>query len=247
MQTVTNMDANGVTGTLGPREALLTGNVNYMIPWVCTARPAYGSDNLGGQPIEEAIRTSTTCYMRGLKETVSIRTTNGDPWKWRRICFRMKGDDITAFATALSRTDYLDTSPAQRGIMRPVTNWFAETGLPTRITSILFAGDEGKDWADFMLAQVDTNRVSVEYDKTKHLQAGNESGFIRTMKRWHPMNKNLVYNDDQSGSEAAVRPYSTTGLKGMGDYYVVDFFKSNGSPEAQVGLRYNSTLYWHEK
>lgn len=248
MQQITNMDAGTIVpGTLGAREAFLNGNNAYMIPWIPTARPAYGSDNLGGQPIEEAIRTSTTCFMRGVKESISIRTADGAPWKWRRICFRMKGDTIFSTTTANARTDFIQTGTTGSGVMRPATNWLQTPALAAGIEEIIFAGARNYDWSDPFLATLDSNRISIAYDKTTTLQSGNESGFIRTYKRWHGMNKNLVYNDDQQGSEEAVNPYSTPGNKGMGDYYIIDYFRSNGTPEVQLGLRYNSTLYWHEK
>lgn len=248
MQQITNMDAGTITpGTLAAREAFLNGNNIFMIPWIPTARPAVGSDATGGQPIEEAVRTSTTCYMRGVKENISIRTADGAPWKWRRICFRMKGDYIIKTTTATARTDYIQSGTTGSGVMRPVTNWLQTVAQAATIEELIFAGTRGYDWDDPFLATLDANRISIAYDKTTTLQSGNESGFIRTFHRWHGMNKNLVYQDDQRGSEEAVVPYSTTGIKGMGDYYIIDYFRSNGAAEAQLGLRYNSTLYWHEK
>lgn len=225
----------------------MNGHVNYMIPWIPTARPATGSDEKGGDAIEDAVRTNKVCYMRGVKEAISIRSANGDPWKWRRVCFRMKGDDLQVFVTSQSRLDYLEKGASGSGVMRPATNWYYEPTLAAKMTNIIFQGTEGFDWADPFLAKLDSNRINIEYDKTMSLQSGNDSGFIRTFHRWHGMNKNLYYDDDERGSETVNNPYSTDGIKGMGDYYVVDFFKSNGSPDSQVAIRYNSTLYWHEK
>lgn len=248
MQQITNMDPTTTQpGGLSSREAILSGNNNFMIPWIATSRPAFSNAGAAGFPIEEAVRTSKTCYMRGLRENISIRTAQGEPWKWRRICFRLKGDVIYGVATSTALVDYLQSGTNAAGVMRPATNWYQDPGLADQIERIIFAGTRNQDWVDPMLATLDSNRISIEYDKTTYLQSGNESGFIRTYKRWHGMNKNLYYDDDQSGSGEALRPYSTEGIKGMGDYYVIDYFRSNGSVDASIGLRYNSTLYWHEK
>lgn len=248
MQQITNMDASTTApGSFSAREAILSANNNFMIPWIATARPAITNAGEAGQPVEEAVRTSKVCFMRGVKETISIRTAQGIPWKWRRICFRLKGDVFYGQTNAGARMDYLELGLSGSGVMRPATNWYQDTALSDQIERVIFAGTRNRDWADPMLAPLDSNRISIEYDKTTVLQSGNESGFIRTYKRWHGMNKNLYYDDDQVGSGEDLRPYSTEGIKGMGDYYIIDFFRSNGDPDATLGLRYNATLYWHEK
>lgn len=243
----TNIAANGQVGPFGSGEAILTGNINYMIPWIATARPAVTSNGTGGFPIYEAVRTSSTCYMRGLKEVVSLRSATGDPWKWRRICFRFKGDRIHSLQTGPLRIYDRVEGTDSAGVVRSATNWSGLTQGGAELEQLMFRGLRNLDWVDPWLAPLDTNNISVAYDKTVTLASGNESGFIRNYNRWHPMNKNLTYQDDEIGSGMNVSPWSTQGNRGMGDFYVVDMFKSNGSPEAQLALRYNATLYWHEK
>ncbi len=168
MQQITNIDPGSIVpGGLGLREALLNGSNIYLIPWIPTARPAIGSDKQGGQPIEEAVRTATTCYMRGVKENISIRTADGAPWKWRRICFRMKGDGIYRYASAGARTDYLSTGAdgeGKLGSLRPATNWLQDVKQANYIQNTIFAGTNGIDWTDPFIATVDTNQVSIAYD-----------------------------------------------------------------------------------
>lgn len=248
MQQVTNMDSGTtVPGALGAREAFMNGNSTFMVPWIATARPALNVDGTPGAPVEEAVRTSKVCYMRGVKERISLRSADGAPWKWRRICFRLKGNTIYRQASAAQLITFFEENGARSGSMRPATNWNNTPALADEVKRVIFAGTYQVDWADQMLAPLDTNRISVAYDKTISLQAGNESGFIRTYNRWHGMNKNLNYDDDQDGTDMSLRQFSTEGSHGMGDYYIIDFFKSNGEAAAQLGLRYNATLYWHEK
>lgn len=200
-----------------------------------------------------ASRTATTCYMRGLSEHIRIQTSSGVPWFHRRICFTQKGPNpFTASSTTDTPTQtynpYLDTSS---GIERL---WF-NIGINNMSNSqqnmwgLLFKGQVGKDWDDLITAPVDNSRLSIKFDKTWTLQSGNTNGVVRERKLWHPMNKNLVYDDDENGDIEQSSYYSVDSKAGMGDYYVIDFIQP-GTGATQTDLLQisaNSTLYWHEK
>lgn len=244
----TNIDYGAITpGAYNQREAALSGNYRYMIPWIATGRPGIDVGGGGANPIDESTRTKTTCYMRGLKESITLRAGDGHPWLWRRICFTLKGDRIHSLQAAGMLLYDRMSGTGSSGVVRPATNWPATAQGGAELEQLMFRGLRNVDWADSFLAPLDTTRITVKYDKTTTLSAGNSEGFIRTYHRWHPMNKNLVYGDDQAGQAVQLTPWSTEGKQGMGDFYVVDLFKSNGNPDAQLGLRYNATLYWHEK
>lgn len=63
------------------------------------------------------------------------------------------------------------------------------------------------------------------------------------------MNKNLVYDDDESGEQEQGAYTSVDSKAGMGDYYVLDLVQSGtgGSTSDLFLITANSTLYWHEK
>jgi len=200
----------------------------------------------------DASRTASTCYMKGLSEHIRIQTSSGIPWFHRRICFTLKG--ITPFNTVVSDTPtqtyapYLDTS---NGIERPWLNTNLNNMNQTlaAMWAQLFKGQNGRDWDDLISAPVDTARLTLKFDKTWTMQSGNANGLVRERKLWHPMGHNLVYDDDESGDIKSGSYYSTEGKAGMGDYYVVDIIQpgtgATSTDYLQIGA--NSTMYWHEK
>lgn len=244
MRTWTNMDANNTVGNFRAGSAILQGNNTYVIPWAATSRPALSQVGSHGSPVEEAVRTATTCYMRGLKERIQILSDTGAPWKWRRICVRLRGDFLYSKETG---TTPLSLLTEDAGMVRLATNWGNNATAINDLFRILFRGERNIDWRDPLIAPTDSRRWDIVYDKTTHITCGNESGVYRTYNRWHAMNKNLVFDDDQDGGDQELRRWSVEGKQGMGDYYVIDFFAGNGGADDQLSVEYNSTLYWHEK
>lgn len=241
----TNISANAPNGstTFTTDPAVLTAEGPYIIPWIATARPALLNSELA-HPIDSATRTSTSCYMRGLKETITLASTTGAPWMWRRICFTIKGDGLTSL-TGNNFTWWRATGG--QGVVRNLTNLFANTNALNAFKNQVFEGSEQYDWANIFNAKLDTKRISVKYDRTRTFSSGNASGIIRNIKMWHPMNHNIVYDDDEIAGSVVTTPYSTDAKPGMGDYYVVDMFQGVGAFTDQLRLSIEAKLYWHEK
>ncbi|UDN67429.1 capsid protein [robinz virus RP_369] len=216
----------------------------YVFPWVCTARRALDQSG-DNNPVDAATRGSSTCYMVGLSERIRIETSSSIPWLWRRICFTFKGlslvnsGPVGGYYTDITNTGYVRTARA----------------LPTStpkgtLYQQLFRGvGGGQDWQDPMYAAVDTLNVNLKFDKLKTINSQNDSGILRSTKRWHPMHKNLVYDDGEAGADENTVPLSTPSRMGMGDYYVVDFFRPSQTATTtdQLQIDFESTLYWHEK
>lgn len=239
-----NITSAAPTGgtTYSANPSVLVGNQQYIIPWICTARNFSNATGGANIVINRSERTSTTCYMRGLSERIRIQTTNGMPWQWRRVCFTIKGDAITQLATS---TAVLFNETAPGGMRRSVTNWANVPFLP----ELMFRGTVNVDWNDYYSAPLDTTRIKVMYDRTRTIAAGNEEGCVRTYKMWHSMNKNLVYDDEETGDAENSSNFSTLGRQGMGDYYVVDFFlaRTGAGTGDQLSFNPEASLYWHEK
>jgi len=214
--------------------------------WCATARD--NTKNIEGEKgtvYESATRTSSTPYMVGLSEHCEIQVNSGMPWQWRRICFTYKGTILT------NTTSFASAIETSNGWTRVLNQLAGNPGSDPQYSLFvkLFKGQNTSDWVDPMTARTDNSRVTVKYDKTITISAGNDDGVIRKYKRYHPMNSTLVYDDDELGGGENMASYSNLGKAGMGDYYVVDMFRARDGSTASDKLyfRPTSTLYWHEK
>jgi len=184
--------------------------------------------------------------MRGLKESINIRTSSSVPWQWRRICFTLKGQRIYQ-ANGPGSYFWLETSD---GHVRVVNN-VSGTGLGDSILDLVFEGRTGADWLNVFNAKLDTQNITVKSDRTRTIHSGNDSGIMRTYRQWYPMNKNLYYNDDENGGSVLETdsPWSVSGKQGMGDYYVIDLLQAGIESTTDDVLTFapEATLYWHEK
>lgn len=181
--------------------------------------------------------------MRGVKESIMANTNSGITWKWRRICFTLKGDTINQFNTDP------DTSPVFRqtsnGMMRL---WHQDLSVINAATALVFKGQNQTDWSDHFAAKVDPTQVTVKFDKTFIISSGNSQGVVRKMKLWHPMNKTLIYEDNENGDAMTPSPFSVESKAGMGDYYIYDIVEPNGgSGTDTLTLDSQATMYWHER
>ncbi|ALC76162.1 capsid protein [Poaceae associated gemycircularvirus 1] len=219
--------------------------------WCATARDLTINSGPAGAVAQEATRTATTCYMRGLSEKLRVQTNSPAPWFWRRICFTIQA----AFGVAApgdsptnTYSDYLENS---NGFTRLWLNQNinSQGNTTAGITNIVFKGAVGRDWRDLISAPVDTRRVNLKYDKTRVFRSGNQSGIVRELKLWHPMNRNLVYDDDEVADVENTSVYSVVDKRGMGNYYVLDIIQPGEASSASDLLLIDSTssLYWHEK
>lgn len=226
-------------------EAVLKGGdpEAYVFTWCATGRSMVTGSTQPPLSALEATRTSSTVFMRGLKERCEITTNNGLPWQWRRIVFSVKNlwNDFTytsSFSTvSLTSNGYRRTVNEAWGLNRDM------------VLSYLFRGTRSLDWNDEITAPIDSRRLTIHYDKVRTIASGNERGVVRSYRMWHPFNKNLVYDDDELGSDEATAVYSVGSKAGMGDVYVIDIFKPRGGSTSSDQLAFgpNATLYWHEK
>lgn len=222
--------------------------------WFCpTARQPSIKSGPAGSMINQATRTSTTCFMRGFKETLRIQTSSSIPWFHRRIAFCSK--DVAFRQYQGSDTPLNSTSVFLQNVARGYTRvWINslvnnQPSTDTTRLAILLRGSEGLDWDNIATAPLDNRRVDVKYDKTTVIRSGNERGTVVSRHYWHSMNKNLVYDDDEIADVTEGFSFSVKDKRGMGDFYVYDLFTvgTGGGATDLLKIDSTSTLYWHEK
>lgn len=251
MMTYTNVTSSAQTGsgTFGATPAIITGGSSpFVAVWCATARDnTTSSTGRIGNKFDVATRTASNCYMVGLKECIEIQVADGLPWQWRRICFTYKGGNTASGSLPAPTSSYYPSLETSNGYVR-VVNGIAPA-QQTTFFNLLFQGAQTVDWSDAMTAKLDTERITVKYDKTCSIASGNEDGVIRRYNRWHPMKHNLMYDDDESGGTTGAAGYSVDSKRGMGDYWVIDIIKPRVGSTASNQLLFNTeaTLYWHEK
>lgn len=227
-------------------QTILDGNQLYALLWCPTSRTLEtGSAGNNATVDDKATRTATEVYMRGLKEKIQIQTSSGAPWQWRRVCFTLKGN---ALIDSQKTYAYLARLTGN-GYMRVTNSFGFRDETSDQLYQLLFQGQRNIDWHNFFSAKLDTNRVTVKYDKTIIIQSGNASGVMRSYNRWHPMNKTLVYDDDERGGVLDGVAFSVDSKRGMGDYYVCDFIGAGTGSTTSDHLSFDptATLYWHER
>ncbi|AXL65872.1 putative capsid protein [Spider associated circular virus 1] len=255
LQYANTSSVNGTSVNIGPGPYLVNGATGGFSIFCPTAMDLTEKSGANNSVVNAAERNSTTCFMRGYSEDLRVQTSTGVPWFWRRITFCSKSGVFGVFASADTptqtnggETSYTDTSNGMERI------WFNQNvnsapNTVAGIQAILFKGQFNKDWVDPLTAPLDTSRVDVRSDVTKCIRSGNASGTVMQKKCWYPMNKNLVYDDDEAG-ESEVSTYTTVvDKRGMGDYFIIDIFAvgTGGGTADLLQVTSTSSMYWHEK
>jgi hypothetical protein len=230
--------------TLGP--AVMSFRVGSTQPaefvyiWNATGRPAENSDGQRGSKVDVSLRTSESIFAVGLKERITLETNNAAPWQWRRICFTSKDD--------FGQRDP-DTSEYFRRTSNGMVRLLRAEAEATYLQDQLFEGARNQDWLSMITAPVSNRHFSIKYDKTRVVKSQNNSGLTHNYKMWHSMRSTIQYEGEQAGETLIDAAVSTTGRRGMGNYYVVDIFTKHGVNDDQSTLRFlpEATFYWHEK
>lgn len=236
---------SAASAAVGP--ATLTGAAPTVLLWCATARDnTVSNGGNGGGKFQQSTRTATTCYMRGLKEQIYIQTGSGLPWEWRRICFCFRNTALLLPGVQ----PFIENSNGFGRLMYNLSSGSAtDNSARNALTGFLFKGVVAVDWSSFLTAPVDTSRVDLKYDKTIAIRPDTTVGFTRKYNRWYGMNKNLRYDDDEQAGGMNSSYYSVNDKRGMGDYFVVDFFFPglNGTTSDTLLFGPTASLYWHEK
>ncbi|QCS37579.1 capsid protein [Tortoise genomovirus 17] len=219
--------------------------------WCATARPLreiFTNDR--GEVT--AGRNARTCFIRGLKFNDTYVTDDGEGWRHRQIIFTNKGDLPLGEENEGDRTiSSVTSSDGRETFYRGMADLPLESRTP--LFALLFKGNGNPsagvlDWTDLINAPVDRTRFKVLSDRHVNIRSGNDSGTVLSRKTWVPINKNLVYGDEEVGNQMFSTYKSTTGKPGIGDVYVLDIFTCiNVAAGSTMLFNPTTTLYWHEK
>lgn len=252
--TQSNGNANQVlAGSLYVAGVTANTTANYGMSVYCPTARSLVTASTTNLAVDVADRTATSCYMVGYKENLRIQTSTAQPWLWRRIVFNTKGPTFSSTSSgdtspSVKYSPYSDTSigMARLWFNLSVNNMGATQSL---YNTVIFKGAVNQDWTDPITAKVDTSRITVMSDRTMTIKTGNEHGHFSERKLWYPMNKNIVYDDDEAGASEVPSYYSTDAKPGMGDVYIVDYVAPSVGATASDIINFNctATLYWHEK
>lgn len=204
-------------------------------------------------------REKEETYAVGFKEKLRFATDTSSPWLWRRICFSMYGTDIWNYPTsagaysqllpAVNSNDY--PNGAYRVWMQlagTTTDTPERTFIRGNLYNHIFRGLQNVDWTNPFTAPIDSYKVRLWSDKTTRIASSSDAGQFRILDRWHPIRKNIIYEDIESGKETNPSGASVQSRRSMGDYYIVDMFLNAGDDgENNLSFGCDSTYYWHER
>jgi len=233
----------------------VTSDVPALVLWCATARSLSDTPTAAFTMPINTQRLSQAPFIRGVKETITIRTDTSNAWRWRRVVFTLKGlpPGFTDTSDILRVFSQIDDGTGTVEYQR------VNTALPFPLVADVYAfmfrgfginnvSATPRDWIDPITAPIDTARISVMHDKVTNIRSGNDTGVVQTYKRWHGVNRNLHYADQEIGGQMTSSPFSTTAKPGCGDVYIMDLIVGNSaSAEDVLDFLPTTTLYWHEK
>jgi hypothetical protein len=204
----------------------------------------------------DTTRNTQRVFVKGLKDTYRLEIQNA-PWEWRRLVFSthtryvggnaqsatyLPNNSFGAKVAANSRVVGQGTEPGQPAINLEGTS----TGIDA--FDDIFRGQRGVDWNSYFTAPPDTNLIKVFSDKKFRIASGNESGAAKVKKFYTPINKTIVYDDEEQGTDQVTNGWVSQACK-TGNIYVLDmFWNETGADTTFANMRWNAeaTFYWHE-
>lgn len=186
-------------------------------------------------------RTAESTYVRGIKEKIFVTINGGSPLRWRRIIYSTKdrASGVTSGSYQAQIAGGIRVRPMQ------VQNPASVTALGLQIMT----GNQGQDYLTLLSGKTDPHKVLVHHDSTRILNPENATGYAREHDFWTPINKTLIYDDNEFGEDETSSPWSTLGRLGLGNIFILDIFDIalTTTPATTFQFIPATTYYWHEK
>jgi hypothetical protein len=201
-----------------------------------------------------AVRNVSDTYAVGYREKVAITVNGGGTFMWRRIVFMLKGQDLRqamdsdGTGTVAQQLYWQTTEGGCNRVIGPLPEG---QNSNEELTSYVFKGQVAVDWNNYFTAPVDTRRVTVRSDRTRVIRPGNETGAARLYSMWYPIRRSIIYEDDMESDVVGDKAYSTAGLRGVGDMYILDMMGiitgGGDIPVTTYTFNPEGSYYWHER
>lgn len=229
----------------------LFGNVLSAFAFCPSARGSHWTE--GNQ---EYSRKLTSTFAKGYAERVTLETGTAANWRWRRIVFASKSDDIRENFTFVGGDSGLTYSDSTNGHVRACWNFSGSPNAENAIFRQMFQGDRGVDWSDIYNAKLNPRRIRIISDRIRNVNGGNGAAHWNGGRFYDNISKTLIYDQNESGN-------AKEGLSVLehdpnfswfsredspsGDIYVVDLFScANGASSDTMLFVPHGTYYWHE-
>lgn len=229
---------------------VLTGDNVYGMLFCPSARSSEWKEGTG-----QYARDMTDIFVRGYGERLTFETAGLGNWLWRRIVFLNRSSDLVdAFPAGTLEFESTTGAPAV-GQTRPLWNILsghssATTAFQT-LEFYLYQGESGLDWSDRFSAKIDSRQITLLSDVTRPLEGRNGAARFHHFQDWFPVNKTLVYDEDEAGQEKSsgvTTKFSTQAKPGCGNLYVYDILAcANGGISNELRMLPSGTFYWHER
>lgn len=235
----------------------------------CLYAPTVRARNDRASPDMPA-RTSKEVYWKGYKDELVIQSATSDPWEWRRIVFSVKGGpdatgvEVGAFSPLefndiggvpslepASTTGTIQNPAGLIGITRAARKMLALTPAAIQgFTGGLFKGinqiDFNTGYGQMLTSAVDKENIHIHSDVTRSIRSGNDSGVLKKFKIYHPLEKKMVYADQESGSLLTQTSFAASNSP-LGDVYIFDLFVQLQGAPGSLTVSGQGTAYWHER
>lgn len=202
-----------------------------------------------------AARTASTCYLKGIAERYTLLPNDPSVWWHRRVVFATKVLYAEAVSSLAGNGVIAPQPDASTTTTRKFRDMSSDNGagystVATALATDIFEGVYTTDWVDPMRAKLDRTRITVLSDRLVQIKSNNDSPAPRIVKHWTPINKSIVYQDEENGTTMSVSPFSVNSKRGIGNVYVADFFECpvpNSTTTTTLTLDSEQTMYWHER
>ena len=161
-----------------------------------------------------AHRNSQEIFFVGVKERLDPYAVF--PFVWRRVVF-WTHQRFEQFRTI----EGLGGTRFRLGVTYGVSDLSAFD-----IQELMFKGSAGVDWDTTrpIDARLDTQRIRVVSDRKVNFNPNSEQGRYSLFKRWHPIRRKIIYDQQENGDDMTPNYWSTVSPTSSGNLYIVDFF-----------------------